>query len=66
MARWDTFTWLIEHTYSDAGHKYEIFLKITLAQSEQQAKYHLKKKKKSVNSRLLGGMLPQLQMDLSG
>ena len=49
-----------QHTDSNPGHKYEFSLKVILVQSEQQAKFYFKKKKKKVNSRLLGGTLPQL------
>lgn len=44
------------------GHQYEFSLKVTQAQSEQQSKFQ----SKIINSCLLGGTSPQLQMDLNG
>ena len=55
FTRCDPLTWPIKHTYSNPGHKYELSLKVTLAQSEQR----LNSSPKKVNSRLLGGTLPQ-------
>ena len=36
-----------QHTDSNPGHKYEFSLKVILVQSEQQAKFYFKKKKKN-------------------